>query len=193
MQTESGLRDPGLLDATRRVLERHGLGGTTLERVASEAGMSRMTLYRRGVSKRALLEALAVALEGEYRDAMWPALSAPGSGRERLELALRGVCRVAERNLELFGVLSEASRDAVFHERGREALTRAVFTAPLERLLLDGASDGSLREVDPQETATVLFNLVGFTYRHLRQGHRWGRERACRAVVSLALEGAAAR
>ena len=155
--------------------------------------MSRMTLHRRGISKSGLLVALAEALEREYRDALWPALSAPGSGRERLELALRGVCDVAERNLELFGVLSEASRDAVFHELGPGALTRTAFTAPLERLLLDGAADGSIRELDVRETATVLFNLVGFTYRHLRQGHRWGRERAGRAVLAVALEGVAAR
>jgi hypothetical protein len=36
-----------------------------------------------------------------------------------------------------------------------------VFTEPLEKLLREGIADGSLRDVDPVETATVLFNLVG--------------------------------
>jgi hypothetical protein len=43
-------------------------------------------------------------------------------------------------------------------------------------------ADGSIRQADPVETATVLFNLVSWTYRHLRQGHGWppsGRARAC--------------
>src|SRR5712691_2532581 len=72
-----------------------------------------------------------------------------------------------EANLELLVAL-QAHTDAVFHEEGEQPLTRSVFTEPLERLLRDGAADGSLRDVDPVEMATVLFNLVGWTYIHLR-------------------------
>ena len=53
-----------------------------------------------------------------------------------------------------------------------EALTRAEFTEPLERLLRDGAADGTLREANYEKMATVLFNLVGWTYVHMRTGHR---------------------
>ena len=88
--------------------------------------------------------------------------------------------------------LSGGARAAVFHEEGDEVLTRDAFTAPLQRLLTDGAADGTLREVDVPETATVLINLVGYTYRHLRHGHGWPPERARRAVVSLVMEGLAA-
>jgi hypothetical protein len=56
-----------------------------------------------------------------------------------------------------------------------------VFTEPLEKLLREGAADGRLRDVDPVQTATVLFNLVGWTYIHLRTGHGWRPERALRA------------
>jgi AcrR family transcriptional regulator len=183
--------DPELLEGTRRALERHGWHGATLERIAAEAGLSRMTLHRRGLSRPALLVALAARLEREYRDALWPALAAPGTGRERLELALAAECDVAEENLALLGALDEADRAAVFHEPGPGALTREVFTAPLQRLLRDGAADGSLRALDPEETATVLLNLVGLTYRHLRAGHGWEPERARRAVLAVALEGVA--
>jgi hypothetical protein len=48
-----------------------------------------------------------------------------------------------------------------------------VFTDPIERILRDGIADGSLRPVDPLETATVLFSLVGWTCIHLRTGHAW--------------------
>jgi hypothetical protein len=68
-----------------------------------------------------------------------------------------------------------------------------VFTAPLTRLLADGARDGTLEPGDdPEETAAVLFNLVGWTYRHLRTGHRWSAERARRGVARIALRGVAA-
>jgi hypothetical protein len=68
-------------------------------------------------------------------------------------------------------------------------MTRTVFTEPLVRLLSDGIADGTLREVDPEETATVLFNLVGWTYVHLRTGHGWKPDRARRAILDPVLHG----
>ena len=67
--------------------------------------------------------------------------------------------------------------------------TRDVFTEPLERLLRDGIADRSVRNVDPRETATLLFNLVGWTYIHLRSGHRWEPEHARDSVIEIALRG----
>ena len=160
-----------------------------MQRFAEEAGVSRMTLHRRGVSRELLLAALAEQLEREYREALWPALTAPGSALERLELALASLCGVVDRNLELLDALGHAERDVVFHERRRPALTKAVFTEPVRRLLEDGQADGTLAGADPEETATVLFNLVGHTYRHLRSGHGWSGKRARGAVLGLALEG----
>lgn len=184
--------DEAVLDGARRAFERHGWEAATMDRIAAEAGVSRMTLHRRGITRAGLLQALAERLEREHREAMYEGLSAPGNARERLELALEGECVVAESNLALMQALSAGARAAVFHEEGDEVLTRDAFTAPLQRLLTDGAADGSLRAVDAAETATVLINLVGYTYRHLRSGHGWPPERARRAVVSLVLEGLAA-
>jgi AcrR family transcriptional regulator len=197
--------DPHILAAARQAIERHGWRDATLERIADEAGLSRMTLHRRGVTREAVLESLAQAFEVEYRGAMWPALTAPGSARERLEQALAALCDMCDANLGLLAALGESARSGIFHDdaaiaRGEHVpeapgvLTRSVFTEPVERLLRDGAADGSLRAVeDPAETATVLFNLVGWTYRHLRRGHGWTPERARGGVLSIALEGLNAR
>ena len=81
--------DPHILAAARQAIERHGWRDATLERIADEAGLSRMTLHRRGVTRDAVLESLARAFEAEYRGAMWPALTAPGSARERACTSLR--------------------------------------------------------------------------------------------------------
>lgn len=180
--------DEAFLEAAARVIAERGIERATLERIAGEAGLSRVTLHRRGVTKEAILTALYQRAVEEYRRAIWPALVHEGSGAERLELALRKVCDVAEAHL---GVLLAASnvRDAVFHDEGDEALTRSPFTEPLERLLRDGVGDGTLRQVDPEETATVLFNLVGQTYMHLRAGHRWNAERACERIIDVVIRG----
>ena len=95
--------DQGLLEGAHRAIERWGWRQATLERIATEAGVSRMTLHRRGVTRDGLLGALSERLEDDYRSSMWPALTASGSGRERLEQALAGYCEAVEANLELAG------------------------------------------------------------------------------------------
>ena len=52
------LQDRNVLDAAGKVLAEHGPSGFTLERVASEAGLSRVTLHRRGIGRDELLGGL---------------------------------------------------------------------------------------------------------------------------------------
>jgi AcrR family transcriptional regulator len=184
----SPIADPQLLDA-RRALATYGYAGATVERIAMEAGVSRVTLHRRGVTKDGLLAELVARAVEDYRRAMWPALTGSGTGAERLKHALEALCASAEEHMALLVALRSQS-DRVFHREDEgEAMTRTVFTEPLEKLLREGAADGSLREVDPAETATVLFNLVGWTYVHLRTGHGWSRARALRATLDPVLHG----
>jgi AcrR family transcriptional regulator len=185
--------DDALLSGAHRAIERWGWGHATLERIATEAGVSRMTLHRRGVTREGLLSALAERLETAYRSAMWPALTARGSGRKRLERALAGYCDAVEANLGVLSALAEADHNAIFHQEDARGLSRPGFTEPIRRLLEDGAADGSLVADDPEETATLMLNLVGWTYRHLRRGHGWSAERARAGVLRIALDGVAAR
>jgi AcrR family transcriptional regulator len=180
---------PHIVDAARHVLAQDGLAAATLERISAAAGVSRMTLHRRGVSKTDILQALAQRLETDYREAMWPALVSKGNGRDRLRRALERLCEVTEDNLELLAALSAASRDAIYHEDGSGALTRKVFVEPLERMLLDGAADGTLATSDAEEMATVIFNVIGHTYTHLRIGHGWSPDRARAGVLAVVMEG----
>jgi AcrR family transcriptional regulator len=184
--------DDALLTGAHRAIERWGYQQATLERIAAEAGVSRMTLHRRGITREGLLGALAERLETAYRSAMWPALTARGSGRERLEQALAGYCEAVEANLEVLAALAEADHNAIFHEGGPRGLSRPAFTEPIRRLLDDGMADGSLAVEDPDETATLLLNLVSWTYRHLRRGHGWAADRARDGVLRIALDGVAA-
>lgn len=192
MSPRPSASDAQILEAARRAMDRFGWQQTTIERIAREAGISRVTLHRRGLSKKQILGRLAEHAVDRYREAIWPALTASGSGRERLQVALEVICELAEENLNLLLALDAAANATVFHASGEpEALTRSVFTEPLERLLRDGAADGTLRRTDFVETATVLFNLVGWTYIHLRSGHGWSPERARSGTLDIAVLGLA--
>jgi len=196
------IADEEALRRARDAIERDGWEAATMERLAGALGVSRMTLHRRGVRREHVLAALGALLRDDYRRALEPALTAPGDGRARLGLALTALCAVTEQNLALLAALDSAERDEIFHAApGTEpaaddgVLTRASFTAPIEALLRDGIADGSLA-LDPDErapeAATVLFNLLSWTYRHLRLGHRWPPERAATAVTRRALRSVSA-
>jgi TetR/AcrR family transcriptional regulator, mexJK operon transcriptional repressor len=59
-----------ILRAARPILLRDGLGGTTLDRVAAEGGIAKMTLYRHFPSKEALFEGLVTAMCEEVREGL---------------------------------------------------------------------------------------------------------------------------
>ena len=109
--------------------------------------MSRMTLHRRGITRDGAARRAGRAPRGPTTAArMWPALTARGSGRARLEQALAGYCEAVEANLELLAALGrQPDRDAIFHERRPARPDPPAFTEPIRRLLQDGAADGSLR------------------------------------------------
>jgi TetR/AcrR family transcriptional repressor of mexJK operon len=59
-----------ILRAARPILLRDGLGGTTLDRVASEGRISKMTLYRHFPNKEALFEGLVTSMCDYMREGL---------------------------------------------------------------------------------------------------------------------------
>jgi AcrR family transcriptional regulator len=59
-----------ILQAARPILLRDGLGGTTLDRVAAEGKISKMTLYRHFPSKEALFEGLVTNMCETMREGL---------------------------------------------------------------------------------------------------------------------------
>ncbi|HEY2703231.1 MAG TPA: TetR/AcrR family transcriptional regulator [Candidatus Dormibacteraeota bacterium] len=181
--------DPLLLDAALRALAAWGWEGMTLDRIASEAGRSRVTLWRQGVRRDGISAGLLLRLAASHRQALWPVVTSTGTPRARLEDALAALCRVADDNLVLL-----SGCDTAFHDAETAGLVpRGEFSRPLERILRDGVADGTLRPgSSPEETASVLFNAVCWTHVHLRARHRWSPERARRSVLGLVLHGVVA-
>lgn len=190
--------DARLVAAALAVLEEHGLGGLTMGRLAERLGGSRMTLHRRGVTREDVVGRLASLAADEYRAAVWPAMTSSAPAADRLQSALEQTCDVADRYSKLLVGLF-ADDGGIFHdidtatpsERPGAIATRRPFVEPLARLLRDGAQDGTLHSEDPDLTATVLFNQVGWTYLALRHGQRWPAPAAKSAVVTSAMASVA--
>jgi AcrR family transcriptional regulator len=178
--------DKELQQATIAVLRAHGWDGLTLERVAEAAGRARTTLWRQGLTREILVGALVGRLADDFRTAMFPVLTAEGSGRDRLVAGLTALCELADRHLPLLLATDEAFHQPTAPGRPPDYLR------PFITFLREGIADGSIDSTDDVvETADVLFNAVAWPYVHLRGRHRWPAARARVRVLGVVLNGVA--
>jgi AcrR family transcriptional regulator len=180
--------DEQLRRATIDVLRERGWDGLTLERVAEAAGRARSTLWRQGLSREALLQALVGELADDFRASMYPILTAGGTGRERLVKGLEALCDLLDRHLPLMLATDEA-----FHQETAPGQP-PDYLHPFIVFLRDGLADGSLTLArDEVTTADLAFNTVAWPYVHLRGRHDWPADQALAAVVDVVLDGIAGK
>jgi AcrR family transcriptional regulator len=180
--------DAELRAATIAVLRERGWDGLTLERVAEAAGRARSTLWRQGLSRDALITALTGELAEDFRDSMYPVLTAGGTGRERLVQGLETLCDLLGRHLPLMLATDEA-----FHQETAPGQP-PDYLHPFIVFLRDGVADGSLTlERDEVTTADIAFNAVAWPYVHLRGRHDWPADKAKASVVGVVLNGIAGK
>jgi AcrR family transcriptional regulator len=178
------LVDAELRQATIAVLGERGFNGLTLERVAEVAGRARSTLWRQGLTRELLVQALVGELAEDFQASLFPVLTSEGTGRERLERGLNELCAVVDRNLPLMLATDEA-----FHQAPRPG-EPPDYLRPFIAFLREGAADGTLSPGDDVvEAADAVFNGVAWPYVHLRGRHEWPAERAQRVIVGLVLNG----
>jgi AcrR family transcriptional regulator len=176
--------DEELRSATIAVLREQGWQGLTLERVAEAAGRARSTLWRQGVTLDVLVESLVGTLADDFEAAMFPILTAEGTGAERLRRGLEALCDLVDRHLHLM-----LANDEAFHQPPHQG-RRPDYLSPFIAFLRQGAADGTLAPGDDVvEVADALFNATAWPYVHFRGSHGWAATRARRVVVELVLNG----
>ncbi|MGD0372680.1 MAG: TetR/AcrR family transcriptional regulator [Candidatus Dormibacteria bacterium] len=174
-----------LVDAATEVLAQGGWEGLTLQAVAERAGVSRVTVWRQAGSRELLVAEMVRRLAVDYRETLWPILTGPGSGAERLGAALAAVCDVADRHLPLL-----LASDSAFHQTHAEVMHAVRFTEPIVRLICDGVADGTIaRPADPNALGDVVFNATYWPYIHLRGRHWWNAADARAMLLPLILGG----
>ena len=173
-----------LVDAAIEILGEDGWEGLTLQAVAERAGVSRVTVWRQAGSREQLAAEMVSRLAGDYRETLWPILTGPGTGAERLGAALAAICDVADRHLPLL-----LASDSAFRQTHAEVMHAVGFTEPIVRMIRDGVTDGSIASLtDPVALGDVVFNATYWPYIHLRGRHRWS-VAAARALLLPLIQG----
>lgn len=182
------------LYAAADLMADQGLDNTKIDEIAAATGVPKATLYYYFAGKEDILVFLFNDFLAVMAGDVLLAVDADKPASERLadvvEAQLRrmfeqpAVCRALIGDLGRAGRLPEIA----------EAINGA-FYSPLERLLREGAADGSLRKADnPETTAAAIFGAVTIAgLAHLVRPATPDRTSTANIVVDILLHGLTAR
>lgn len=153
----------GILEAARRRFLRFGVPKTKMDEIAREAGCSRTTLYAHFRNKQDLYAQLlgqdAEAFIREASEVLATEASAGRKIRHIVEITRRTYARNHVMRLALAGD-AEMSLEPVAHAFTRDQEQRIVEL--LRRVLEEGVAEGSLRSIDTERVAYLMFHLGRF-------------------------------
>jgi AcrR family transcriptional regulator len=176
--------DRAILAAAAELLAERGLGGMSIEEVASRAGVGKATIYRRWTSRGTLaLDAFLAEFQSQQP------LPDTGSLHDDLLAALRSWIRSVTRTSAgpiLAGLIAEAQLDPSLAIAWRERVVdrlRAQHKIMLDRAVARG-------EISAKTDYDVVLDLVfGAAYHRLLHGHRPLTDLFARRVVDLVVAG----
>ena len=188
-----------LLDAALVVMERNGYVDANVAEILREANLSTRSFYRHFESKDQLLCALyrreAQAAATRLNDRVHGA----GTPRAALEAWIDEILTLGHDRAKAARLTVLTSRGAMKADGYTEAMRDAsqLLMAPLERILAEGAADGSFPRADPRADATLIQSVVwaaaGLNPARSRPASRAEAVRQVRSFCERALGADAAR
>lgn len=145
-------RRRALISAAARAFARSGFAATNLEDVATEAGVSRVLIYRHFDSKTELYEAVLDEVSDQLRDAT-------GHPNHLTESSLQALLAVAQDNPDGFRLFFRQSAQEPDFRRHADEL-RAAMTATAEPFLRDVIHDEERLRWAAQLIPTVAVEAV---------------------------------
>lgn len=149
------------------LIAEQGLDQTKVEDLAEVTGIAKATLYYYFAGKEEVLVFLLRDMLAQVGDAVAIAAESEGSAAERLVKVIDAQIRVMTDQPSVWrALMAELGRAGRMPEIA-DALMNAYYM-PVQRLLDEGATDGSLRAVDdPASTATAVFGAATVAGLHL--------------------------
>ena len=154
------VRQRAILEAARRRFVRFGPRKTTMGEVAREAGCSRATLYAHFGNKEDLYASLLHADWEAFSEEVEEIRASADDARRKIRRIVE-VTRATYANNQVLRLAAarddEMTLDAVVHSFTRDQERKTIDL--LKRVLEQGVKEGSLRRIDPERVAYLMFHL----------------------------------
>ena len=180
-----------IVDAVVHVLTHEGAERLTMDRVATEAGVAKGTLYSYFQDKQDLIAAAVEAKLEPLRVEIATVLDSSDLGpRDRLIEVLRRYLHFFDREHDVLRVLL-FERHKSHHpvERHQSSRYRAIVDR-MERLIAQGVACGEFRPVDPAKVGPMIIDAsLSVVIRRLAEGQRAGVDEDLELLVGVFLRG----
>ncbi len=145
-----------IFEATTAVLCEHGVEGTTMNRVAEAASLSKSSLYDYFQSKEDLLAFVSDRIVGPFWKMLDELVPAPLSAPQKLEAILRHALDDSTRHKAIIRLLAQADQGRQVEQSIRPRILEAI-TAIYEQ----GIKEGSFQPHNPAYTARMFLGCLG--------------------------------
>ncbi|GAB6088850.1 TetR/AcrR family transcriptional regulator [Spirochaeta dissipatitropha] len=153
-----------LLDAAERIFLQHGIASASLQMIAEEAGLSRVTLYKHFRGKDELVFAIETRIISEFERGAQEASNFEGSGFDRITAKIGAWTDYFMQNKAHFAFVglfdhhyAVSYPNEELARQYRQVLTGFTHT---QQLLESGIEDGSIRAgINPKEMALFIGNV----------------------------------
>ncbi len=155
-----------ILEAAQKLFLQKGVGGTTLGDIATEARVTRATIYQYFANQTDIAWAILEEIFENAKEEIWQALELDGTGFERIAAFLSHFLATLTQTPEHFRFLAQFdSMYASAPEVDRLLLvveqTIGGTLEPLAEVVRKGIEDGSLRSnLNPTLTASAIANMA---------------------------------
>ena len=129
-----------IVEAAGSVLEQHGVGGMTMDRVATTAGLTAGSLYNYFRNKEELLQFIFDRLTDPLLQSFEETLKSDLPAPQKLEAILRTVLERSSQDKGLIRLLAESGQDRHIKRTVRPRVLKI-----LTRVFEQGAAEGSFR------------------------------------------------
>lgn len=148
-----------IIDATARVIDRHGVAKTTLSDVATEVGVTRQTIYRHAGSLNEIIGQVAAVGADDFVDRLVAHLDGVGSPAEAVVEGFLFCLRTVPGDPRL-NLLLELGDPGTFSRAATSPETLAYGAAMLRRFPVDWAAGGVADEDLPGLAELILRLLI---------------------------------
>jgi len=144
-----------IFEAASSLLEKHGTGGLTMNRVATEVGFATASLYNYFQDKDDLLHFCYTRLVEPCLQAFEEAARADLPAPQKLERILRTALEYAAKNRGLIKLMAGMDYDSKIRKESRPRTLQMV-----TRVFEQGIKEGSFRPHDPTHTGRMFLGCL---------------------------------